>query len=115
MTTYEIKRWDVIMFGDSNSKTPMIYIVPDMYFLEFAKVNEFSLFCEISGTNSPYDNLIVPVVINKSSNVPNCRPNFFAETNTYVVTLKMNWGGYPCKLGQVKFFGYKDPVPQVIN
>lgn len=108
MTTYEIKRWDVVL-GDNIRKRPMIYIVPDLYFLEFIKLNEYSIFCEISQTKSHYDKVIVPAVVNKSSNIPNCRPNFFAETGTYVITLNMDWNGYPTKLGKVKFFGYKHP------
>ena len=112
MTTYQIKRWDVVMFGNNITKVPMIYIIPDLYFLEFAKVNEYSLFCEISGTNTIYDGVIIPATVNKSSDVPNCRPNFYADTGTYVITLKMDWNGYPNRLGKVKFLAYKNPIPQ---
>ena len=115
MTTYEIKRWDVIMYGNDTKKTPAIYIIPDIYFIEFAKVNEFSLFCRIVDTYSPYDDVIIPVVVNKSSNAPNCRPNFFDETNSYIITLDTNWHGYPLYLGNVKFYGYKNPIPQSKN
>ena len=112
MTQYQIKRWDVVMFGNNMTKVPMIYIIPDLYFLEFAKVNEYSLFCEISGTGTGYDRIIIPATVNKSSNVPNCRPNFYADTGAYVLTLNMNWEGYPNKMGKVKFLGYKDPISQ---
>ena len=37
MSMYEIKRWDVIL-DENNNKIPMIYIEPDIYFLEFVSL-----------------------------------------------------------------------------
>jgi hypothetical protein len=112
MATYEIKRWDVVLFGNSVAKTPMFYIIPDTYLLEFARTNNFTLFCQIIDTDTIYDNIMIPCVIDESSFLPDYRPNFFSQTGSYVVTLKTNWNGYPKKLGKVKFFGYKQPVKQ---
>jgi len=113
MTTYEIKRWDSVIFGNHNNQSPMIYINPDMYLLEFFKTNQYSIFCEIIGSGSVYDGLLLPAVVNTSAYTPNCRPNYYADTNTYVVTLDIDWKGYPLRNGSVIFSGYKNPKPEV--
>jgi hypothetical protein len=113
MTSYEIQRWDVVMNGSDSNKSPMIYIIPDPYFLEFARVNEFSLFCEIIGTNSGYDGHVIEATVNKSVYSPNFRPNFFESTQAYVVTLNTHWNGYPILMGNIRFFGYKEPKVQM--
>lgn len=109
MSEYKIERWDVVMFNNSLNKVPMIYIKPDMTFLEFARNNNFVIACEISGTGTVYDGKIIPGVVDKSCYVPNCRPNFCENTGFYVITLWANWYGYPepGKLGMVKFSGMK--------
>ena len=110
MSEYDIERWDVVMFNNSNAKSPMIYIKPDLTFLQFARANNYAVVCEISGTGTIYDGKEIPGVVNTSMYVPNCRPNFYNETGWYVVTLSANWYGYPepSKLGRVKFYGMKD-------
>lgn len=113
MSTYQIKRWDAVIFGNNNDQSPMFYITPDMYLLEFFKANQYSVFCEIRGTGSVYDGMIISGVVNQSAYTPNCRPNYFADTNTYVVTLNMDFKGYPKRNGTVIFSGYKNPKPQV--
>ena len=95
MSEYKIERWDVVMFNNSLTKVPMIYIKPDLTFLEFARNNNFAVACEISGTETVYDGKIIPGVVDKSYNVPNCRPNFYEKTGFYVITLWANWYGYP--------------------
>lgn len=113
MTTYQINRWDAVIYGNSNNQSPMIYVNPDIYLLEFFKANEYSVFCEIRDSESIYDKIIVPGVVNSSAYTPNCRPNYFAGTNTYVITLEMDFKGYPPKNGVVVFSGYKNPKPQI--
>lgn len=107
MSSYKIERWDVVMFGNSTTRVPMIYIKPDIAFLEFVKDNKFSVVCEISGTGTEYDNKEIPGVVDKSCNVPNCRTNFCEKTGYYIISLWANWYGYPDpdKLGIVKFSG----------
>ena len=109
MSQYKIERWDVVMFNNNLTKVPMIYVKPDMKFLEFARNNNFAVACEISGTGTVYDGKTIPGVVDKSYYVPNCRPNFFEKTGFYVITLWANWYGYPEpeKLGTVKFSGMK--------
>jgi hypothetical protein len=109
MSEYKIERWDVVMFNNSLTKVPMIYVKPDMTFLEFARSNNFAVACEISGTGTVYDGKTIPGVVDKSCYVPNCRPNFCEKTGFYVITLWANWYGYPepGKLGVVKFSGTK--------
>lgn len=112
MSEYQIMRWDVITAGNSNNKVPMIYIKPDITFLEFARVNNFAVMCEINGTGTQYDGKQIPGVIDKSCFVPNYRPNFCEQTGWYVITLWSNWYGYPNvgKEGVVKFFGLEKPL-----
>lgn len=119
---YDIMRWDVVMFKNSTSQVPMIYIKPDETFLEFAKINNYALMVTIDGTGTIYDNKLIPGVVNESSNVPNCRPNFFDKTGYYVITLNSGWYGYPpgdklysevkageASLGGVTFSGLNAP------
>jgi hypothetical protein len=114
--TYEIKRWDGVMFGNSITKVPIIYIEPDLDFLEFIRRTNFAVLAVISGTDTIYDadpnssvNTIgIPGVVDKSCFIPNCRPNFYDKTGLYVVTLAgATWNGYPhpAKLGRVSFKG----------
>jgi hypothetical protein len=111
MSKYQIHRWDVVMFGNSNSKIPMIYVKPDITFLDFIRKNDYAVVCEIEGTGTIYDGKQIPGIVDKSSYVPNCRPNFFEQTGYYVVTLWSNWYGYPNvdMNGEVKFLGLKEP------
>lgn len=112
MSQYKIERFDVVMFGNSTTKVPMLYIKPDLTFLEFARSNNYAVSVEINGTGTIYDGKIIPGVVDKSCYVPNCRPNFYEKTGYYVITLWSNWYGYlePDKLGTVKFFGMKAPI-----
>jgi len=119
MSAYKIKRWDAVT-GDNILKRPMIYVEPDDTFLSFARANEFAVLCEISGTGMNYDSqpgnsVLIPGVVSRSAMVPNCRPNYYAATEYYVVTLLAPWIGYPGKnMGQVKFFGLKAGMPAQI-
>lgn len=112
MSSYDIKGWNVVMFNNSTTKVPMIYVKPDVTFKEFVEKNSYAVVCEISGTGTIYDGKKIPGVVDKSCFVPNCRPNFCEKTGYYVVTLWANWYGYPDpkNLGQVKFFGLEKPV-----
>ena len=116
MTSYPIARWDVITQNNVTMK-PIIYIVPDLPLIEFLNTNNYMVTCQISGTNTIYDNRKIIGVVDKSCNIPNCRPNFCEKTGMYIVTLEANWYGYPNRdtLGQVVFMGLKNPVNQRIN
>jgi len=95
-----------MMSGNSNNILPLLYIVPDEQFLKLARDNKFSLTCEITdiGDGKTYTH---QCTVNKSAYVPNCRPNYFAKTGHYVITLQVPWVGYPTKLGNIKFYGIK--------
>jgi hypothetical protein len=108
MIKYPIERWDAIMVGgDVNIRSPMIYIKPDLDFLEFAEANSFEVYVEVTGTGLSIDNITIPATVNKSCNVPNPRPNYFAKTGQYVVILHTPWIGYPNSLGTATFKGLK--------
>lgn len=107
MSSYPIYRWNPVITGNTIHKTPMISIKPDIAFMEFIRDNHFAVVCEISGTNTIYDQKNIPGIVNSSCCTPSCRPNFCEQTGLYVITLWSNWYGYPepDKLGTVKFFG----------
>ena len=108
-SSYPIKRWDVVMFGSSITKVPVIFVKPDDLFLAFAHKNDYAVLATISGTNTIYDGKTIPGIVDKSSKVPNCKPNFFKKYGLYVVSLHAGWHGYPSpdKLGSVTFSGLK--------
>ena len=107
MSEYKIHRWDVVMSGSSNQQAPMIYVKPDLTFLQFIRDNNYAVMCQVAGTGTIYDGKMIPGVVSASADVPSCRPNFFKETGLYVVKLWSNWYGYPRpdQLGGVKFLG----------
>jgi hypothetical protein len=109
MTNYSIKRWDVVMFNNSITKVPMIYIKPDIAFLKFVRENSFAVMVTVNGTGTIYDGKQIPGVVDKSCYVPNCRPNYFEKTGYYIVTLYADWYGYPHpeQLGTATFNGLK--------
>ena len=115
MSKYKIMRWDVVTAGNSNNKIPMIYIEPDITFLEFIRANSFAVVCLISDTDTKYDGKKIPGVVDKSCFTPNCRPNFCEKTGWYVISLWSNWYGYPNvgKEGSVQFYGLEKPDKNV--
>ena len=106
MTEYKIERWDVIL--ENNHRVPIIYVKPDLGFVEFTRKNNNVVVLEIKNTNTIYDNKKIVGKVNLSSSVPNCRPNFFAYTGYYVITLDSSWNGYPTpdNLGSIIFYDY---------
>lgn len=114
MTQFDIKRWDVVLFDNSNTQVPMIYIKPDLQFLEYVKKNNFAVIAKISGSGTVYDGKTIPGIVDKSCYVPNYRPNYFEKTGYYIVTLNANWYGYPNSktLGKVSFEGIVKPIVQ---
>jgi len=116
MSKYEIKRWDIIMSGNSTFKSPIVYIKPDLDFLEFARANNFALMAVIEGTGLQYDGNQIPAIVNKGCSLPNCRPNLSEATGEYVITLDSNSYGYPKngQLGTVSFLGL-NKVPTDVN
>ena len=108
MTQYKIERWDAVLYGNNIIKSPIIYIKPDKYLLEFAKANNYLMVVKIEGTNTIYDGREILGVLDLSAVVPNQRPNFFEDTGLYVIKLYAHWYGYPSpsKLGMVSFLGY---------
>lgn len=106
MTQYKIERWDAIF--DNNKRVPAIYIKPDINFMNLiAKNNIISV--NINNTKTHYDNKVFTGVVNQSSYFPNCRPNFYAQTGLYIITLQnAPWIGYPTpdSLGDAKVYQY---------
>lgn len=90
---FKINRWDVVMTGDSDLPKPLVYFHPNLDILDHARKNNYKFRVDISGTKI-YDGTVW-AIMDKSSVVPNCRPNFFEATNLYVLTLLATWNGYP--------------------
>jgi len=109
--TYSIRRWDAVLFRNSEYPTPIIYIEPEPSLLEFAKDNDDALLVSIKSTNSIYDDKQISGVFASSSEIPNCREVFFNKTKLYVIVLQAEWHGYPDCLGECDIYGLKGGVP----
>ena len=91
VNTYRICRWDVILSPNGLNKQPMIYINPDIKFIELMNKHNQILSVEINNTNTMYDREAFYGTVSRSSFIP----NFFSKTHMYVVILDCEWSGYP--------------------
>lgn len=105
---YNIERWDSVIFGNNTDPVPIIYIKPDKFLLDFAKSNSNVLAVEIEDSYSIYDKRKIPGIWYKSSDIPNCRKNFFDKTGFYVLVLQSPWYGYPKYKGKCTIYGLKN-------
>lgn len=107
MTTYNIERWDVILYK-TNNYYPIIYFKPDEDLIKFFKANDNTVIANISNSKSLYDNKQIPGIINT---LEYDRPNLFNETGYYTITLYTDWLGYPMygNNGEVSFSGFVIP------
>jgi hypothetical protein len=103
-----ILQWNPINteYGEIKSS---IYIKPTLSLLEFANRNvsngNRTLMVQISGTGHPvYDGTSTLATLDKTSDVPECRQNFYNATGMYLMTLNLPWFGYPNKNGSVTVF-----------
>jgi hypothetical protein len=105
MTEYKIERWDALSLGDPTGIRPAVYITPDVRFLDFIKNQQYKVKCLIRGTGLEYDNKVVFGTVDRSSDVPNCRPNYYDKTGQYIITLHAPWIEYPRSdaLGTISF------------
>ena len=105
MSEYKIERWDVILVN--NHRLPVIYIKPDLEFVEFIRKNNYSIIAQINHTGMVYDMKKIDATVDQSLYNLNCRPNFFTDTGYYIITLNSSWNGYPApnRLGTVVFYG----------
>ena len=99
---YKILRWDSI--EQNNQIVPMIYFQPCLKIVNIMKLNNNKVSIQITGT-AMYDG-IYNGVANKSSILPNCRPNFFEATNLHVIILNTIFLKYPDldKMGTFEIF-----------
>jgi hypothetical protein len=103
MITTPIIAWNPILTG-SGFLQASIYIKPNLEILKFFNRAVFHRgVVSISGTNSCYDGPNRFATIDKSSDIPDCRHNFYNSTGIYVITLDCVWQGYPLELGVVEF------------
>ena len=101
MSKYDIVRWDPVLTCNGLNMAPMIFISPDPAFLEFVKNNTCTVQVLIDDTDSLYDGKMIQGTVNKSSFMP----NFFAQTNLYVISLECAWNGYLTNTGTAVFYG----------
>jgi hypothetical protein len=86
-----------------------VYIKPTLSLLEFANRNvsngNRTLMIQITGTDHPvYEGVSTLAILDKTSDVPELRQNFYNATGMYLLTLNLPWFGYPNKNGSVTFF-----------
>lgn len=95
--------WNPLLDG-TNHIRPSVYIQPTLELLQFFQRSVLHRgVVEIEGSGSCYDGVNLFATIDKSSNVPNCRQNFYNGTGLYVITLEAMWNGYPPQAGVIKF------------
>ena len=102
MSKYQILRFDSVLYTGTTN-IPMIYIKPDIYFLEFIKANYYMVICEISGTGTEYDGRKIAGKVNRSE----------IDPSLYVISLNVNFIIYPEKLGFVEFSGLEKPLKPI--
>ena len=93
--TYKIFRWDPVI-TQKDTPSPMIYIKPDLKFLDYIRKNNNKILLKIEGTQTLYDNKMFSAIVNKCSDTPSCKPNLYHISGYYVCTLLDSyWYGYP--------------------
>jgi hypothetical protein len=107
----EILSWDPI---NTNEIQPCIYIKPTLDLLQFFNRSK-KVLLKISDTKSCYDDNVIFGIVDKSSDVPNCRQNFFNYTGLYIITLSAPWYGYPLEKGKVEFINPGVVIDNIIN
>ena len=100
---YEIIRWDIVQDHCSNRLKPAIYFTPDMKAKEFADLNSNKVRVKISDDVNPYGGAVYWATIDKSMNIPNCRPNFFDATGFYIAELDTDFSLFPETMGNFSF------------
>jgi hypothetical protein len=101
-------RSDIITWNPINTRTSAlnacVYIKPTLEVLEFFNRSpNHKAVVKIEGTGSCYDGQNVFATIEKSSDAPNFRDNFYNSTGLYVIVLNMLWYGFPLKNGYVEY------------
>jgi len=101
-------RSDIISWNPINTRTSAlnacIYIKPTLEVLEFFnRCPNHKAVVKIEGTGSCYDGQNVFAMIEKSSDIPSFRENFYNSTGLYVIVLNVLWYGFPLKNGYVEY------------
>ena len=101
-------RSDIITWNPINTRTSALhaclYIKPTLEILEFFNRSpNHKAVVKIGGTGSCYDGQNVFAIIEKSSDIPTFRENFYNSTGLYVIVLNMIWYGFPLKNGYVEY------------
>lgn len=105
MSVFSIQRWDAVLTSNSDYPIPMIYIVPDQKFLDYAEKNKYVFSGIIENTGGLYDDKEIVCICQSSGFFPDYRPNFFNDTKYYVIMLLCNWVGYPKIMGDIRLEG----------
>ena len=101
-------RADIITWNPINTNSSVLYasvsIKPTLEILDFFnKCPNYKAIVKIKETGSCYDNQNMFATIEKSSDIPNTRDNFFKSTGIYIIVLHTLWYGFPLKKGYIEF------------
>lgn len=100
----EIIGWNPINVDGYENPQVSLYIKPTLDLLKlFNRAVNNRVLILVHGSGSCYDGKKIFATIDKSSDVPNCRQNFFNCTGLYVITLDHIWFGYPLENGEIQF------------
>jgi len=92
---YDIQRWDSVIEKGNTFPYPMVYVKKN------GLKNGSLVKATISDSNSMYDGQTVGAIVKCSAGPPLNTPNFYKETDLFVILLFAPWLGYPAKLGTV--------------
>jgi hypothetical protein len=111
-------RSDIITWNPINTRTSSlhacVYIKPTLEVLEFFNRSpNHKTVVKIGGTDGCYDGQNVFATIEKSSDIPSFRENFYNSTGLYVIVLNRLWYGFPLKNGYVEY--QEGIVDNIIN
>jgi hypothetical protein len=103
-----ILQWNPITDSYGEVKAS-VYIKPTLAFLDMVNRNSSNgnrtLMIHIKDTDHPmYENRAIYATLDKTSDSPECRQNFFNTTGVYLLTCNMPWYGYPNRYGSVTIY-----------
>lgn len=91
---FNIERWDSVILPTNVFPFPVVYIKPTDEFKRYVDAVKQVIICSLS-PNTFYNDKEYIGVVYSSDKFPSYRPQFYNDTNYYVIVLLTFWKGYP--------------------
>lgn len=91
---FNIERWDSVILPTNVFPFPVVYIKPTNEFKKYVDVVKQVIICSLS-PNTFYNDKEYIGVVYSADKFPSYRPQFYNDTNYYVIVLLTFWKGYP--------------------